>query len=61
MFGKWVQVRILMMLREVGKRVDVKHLRAFLAEHAPSMPRTALRYALEHLPAAERQRFMKQK
>lgn len=49
------------MLREVGKRVDVKHLRAFLAEHAPSMPRTALRYALEHLPAAERQRFMKQK
>ena len=49
------------MLREVGKRVDVSLLRAFLREHARRMPRTALRYAIEHLPAGERQRFMKQK
>ncbi len=45
------------MLREVGKR-DVEVLRAFLREHAATMPRTALRYAIERLSAAERKRFM---
>jgi 3-methyladenine DNA glycosylase AlkD len=37
------------MLREVGKR-DESVLRAFLNEHAPAMPRTMLRYAIERLP-----------
>jgi 3-methyladenine DNA glycosylase AlkD len=46
------------MLREVGKRVDRAPLRAFLERHAATMPRTALRYAIEHLPAAERRRWM---
>ncbi len=46
------------MLREVGKRVDVDVLRSFLERHAPRMPRTALRYAIEHLPAAERKRWL---
>lgn len=45
------------MLREVGKK-DVEVLRAFLREHAATMPRTALRYAIERMSAAERRRFM---
>jgi 3-methyladenine DNA glycosylase AlkD len=46
------------MLREVGKRVSAAKLRAFLKEHVTAMPRTALRYAIERLPAAERARWM---
>jgi 3-methyladenine DNA glycosylase AlkD len=45
------------MLREVGKR-DVDVLRGFLEEHAARMPRTALRYAIERLPEAERKAWM---
>lgn len=45
------------MLREVGKR-DRAPLEAFLTEHAHEMPRTMLRYSLEHFAAAQRQRFM---
>lgn len=47
------------MLREVGKRVSPAALREFLAKHAGTMPRTALRYAIERLPAAERKRWMR--
>jgi 3-methyladenine DNA glycosylase AlkD len=36
------------MLREAG-RVDAQRLLAFLDKHATTMPRTALRYAIEHL------------
>ncbi|MFC9687649.1 DNA alkylation repair protein [Kribbella sp. NPDC056951] len=39
------------MLREAGKRVSEEELRVFLDEHAPAMPRTMLRYAIERLPA----------
>jgi len=46
------------MLREIGKRIDVALLRAFLKRHARTMPRTALRYAIEHLPPAERKRWL---
>ncbi len=42
------------MLREVGKRAGEETLRAFLKEHAGEMPRTALRYAIERFPEAER-------
>lgn len=41
-------------LREVGKRIDRAILLAFLDEHAPEMPRTALSYATEHLSPALR-------
>jgi 3-methyladenine DNA glycosylase AlkD len=45
------------MLREVGNR-DVSVLRQFLADYAATMPRTALRYAIEKLPEAERKRWL---
>ncbi len=46
------------MLREVGKRVGKDVLRTFLDEHARTMPRTALRYTIEHLDAQERKHYM---
>jgi 3-methyladenine DNA glycosylase AlkD len=45
-------------LREAGKR-DQPQLVRFLRAHAPTMPRTMLRYATEKLPAATRAKFMK--
>jgi 3-methyladenine DNA glycosylase AlkD len=50
--GGWV--------REAGKQ-DVDRLRAYLDRNAATMPRTALRYAIEHLDAAERRRYMDMK
>ena len=46
------------MLREAGKYVSRPHLLAFLDTHAKTMPRTALRYAIEHLDPATRQAYM---
>jgi 3-methyladenine DNA glycosylase AlkD len=46
------------MLREIGKRVSPAKLRAFLEEHVRAMPRTALRYAIERFPAAERAKWL---
>jgi 3-methyladenine DNA glycosylase AlkD len=45
------------MLREAGTR-DAPRLLAFLDAHAEVMPRTMLRYALEHADPAERARLM---
>ena len=47
--GGWV--------REAGKQ-DVERLRRFLDAHATTMPRTALRYAVEHLDPDERSRYL---
>jgi 3-methyladenine DNA glycosylase AlkD len=47
------------MLREVGKRCSKDVLDSFLDKHASHMPRTALRYALEHHPASKRAFYMK--
>ena len=46
-------------LREVGKRCDRQLLLDFLDQHASVMPRTALRYAIEHLPEQTRQHYLK--
>ena len=46
-------------LREAGKRVDRNALRQFLDEHAARMPRTALRYAIEHFDQPERQHYLR--
>ena len=47
-------------LREVGNR-ELGALQAFLEEHAATMPRTALRYAIEKRPEVERRRWMNYK
>ena len=44
-------------IREVGKR-DINVLRAFLHEHAATMPRTKLRYAIEKMSETERKRWL---
>lgn len=46
------------MLREMGKRCGMELLREFLSQHAAHMPRTALRYAIEHMAPEERQMWM---
>ena len=45
------------MVREVGKR-DPQRFEAFLAVRSRRMPRTMLRYAIERLPEARRQRYL---
>ena len=45
------------MLREVGKRVDLTELLAFLDANAARMPRTMLSYATEHLGPEQRATF----
>ena len=44
------------MLREVGER-DEQVLRAFLDQHAPHMPRTMLRYAIEKFSPQDREHY----
>lgn len=44
-------------LRAAGDQ-DPARLRAFLDRHAATMPRTALRYALEHVDGSERAHYM---
>jgi 3-methyladenine DNA glycosylase AlkD len=46
------------MLREVGKR-DRKAEEVFLARHYRTMPRTTLRYAIEHFPETRRKAYLK--
>lgn len=46
------------MLREMGKRVDQALLLRFLDEHAARMPRTTLRYAIEHLSPETRHHYL---
>lgn len=48
------------MLREVGKK-DRATLTDFLEQYATQLPRTALRYAIEHYPEEQRQYFLKKR
>ena len=45
------------MLREVGKR-SPEALEEFVNDHHRQLPRTTLRYAVERMPALQRQQFM---
>ena len=45
------------MLREIGNR-DRAALTDYLLKHKAAMPRTALRYAIEHYPEPERKAFL---
>jgi len=49
------------MLREVGKKCGREVLIDFLATHYQTMPRTALRYSIEHFDADTRQAYLKGK
>ncbi|MCK6562868.1 DNA alkylation repair protein [candidate division KSB1 bacterium] len=44
-------------LREAGKK-DPKRLLSFLDQHAATMPRTFLRYAIEHLDKKQREHYL---
>lgn len=46
------------MLREIGKR-DGEAAAVFLRRHCRAMPRTMLRYAIERLPADEREHYLR--
>lgn len=46
------------MLREMGKRCDRRLLIDFLNQHAHEMPRTTLRYAIEHFDQQTRRKYL---
>jgi 3-methyladenine DNA glycosylase AlkD len=56
-----IQKAVGWMLREIGKRVDRSVLLQFLDEHAATMPRTTLRYAIEHLGTEQRTQYLRLK
>jgi 3-methyladenine DNA glycosylase AlkD len=53
-----IQKAVGWMLREVDKRASSEALQKFLKRHAATMPRTMLRYAIERLTPAEREKWM---
>lgn len=46
------------MLREIGKRCSVEEEEMFLKKHYLNMPRTMLRYSIEHFPEGKRKAYL---
>lgn len=46
------------MLREIGKRISVEKEEEFLKSYYSKMPRTMLRYAIEHFPEDRRKMYL---
>jgi len=53
-----IQKAVGWMLREIGKRCDRLLLLKFLDAYAAEMPRTMLRYSIEHLAPAQKKAYM---
>lgn len=53
-----IQKAVGWMLREVGKRCSEEAEEVFLKKHYTTMPRTALRYAIERMPEEKRKRYL---
>lgn len=53
-----IQKAVGWMLRELGKRVGEQPLTDFLDKYAATMPRTTLRYAIEHFNSPRRSYYM---
>jgi 3-methyladenine DNA glycosylase AlkD len=56
-----IQKAVGWLLREVGKRCDRNLLITFLDQYAHEMPRTMLRYSLEHLSSEQKTHYMRLK
>lgn len=56
-----IQKAVGWMLREAGKRISEKVLEAYLKTRYQSMPRTALRYAIEKFPQEKRKKYLQGK
>ena len=56
-----IQKAVGWMIREIGKRVDRQIQLHFLDEFAATMPRTTLRYAIEHLDNTTRVHYLTRK
>ena len=53
-----IQKAVGWMLREMGKRLGEDKLKDFLDDYYQTMPRTALRYAIERLKPKEREHYL---
>lgn len=56
-----IQKAVGWMLREMAKHCDSKILKDFLDQHAATMPRTALRYAIEHFDESSKKHYLQLK